>query len=68
MSQPWREGARTHDPRDVCPACGVASCEFAWDFRKFGKHAQRVCLKCMSVSVDGEKAGEIKEAGGQANA
>lgn len=54
FSDEWREGARSGDAKDVCPACGTPGCIFASDFRAFGRHSVRACTHCASVYDNGK--------------
>ena len=60
MAEPkdWREGARVNDPRDKCPNCG-GQAMFASDFKKFGHHQVRVCVKC-GVFDNGKWQGDVE--------
>ncbi len=54
----WREGARTGDPNDSCPKCGLVGI-LTMDFQKFGKRKVRVCTTCKAVFSDDKKAADI---------
>lgn len=56
----FREGARVHDPQDVCPGCGVNAVWFASDFRAMGKKSVIACVSCKSVFLNGNKVGDLE--------
>lgn len=49
--EPWEAGAWLSQKH--CPQCN-ATCVFALDFQRLGKHQLRVCSPCGAVFVDGE--------------
>lgn len=47
MKDDYREGARSGDPLDKCPACPDGGrVLFASDFHKMGEHKIRCCANC----------------------
>lgn len=55
----FREGARSMDPADICPHCGLNRIVFASDFKMMGKKKVRACLDCKSVYVNGDKTSDL---------
>jgi len=60
MADEWREGARSFDPLDECPGCGVKGrVAFASDFKMMGKHSIRASVCCGAVYDNGKLKGPL---------